>query len=251
MTLESNQIHYPQKQQPTPKPKKSNATVSILHSTLLKSMNMYVHFLFPSRSIHVVYSLSLSMHAHAFSLPVLSQLISPQHRGIFLTHPPTPAHPGAHYSGTLFHASYISPSPSDATIPSEWILEQRHVKDVSSAHSLVLLYRIGTLDTTHRTIDDQIQSIRDVLEAVPLGRSNREQILGPLKENEGNKVLGGYDCVIWTRDAVAALADAGLITLCDKSAGELSFCFVNVTVMKCDELAERLGPWLLQLVFSC
>lgn len=109
------------------------------------------------------------------------------------------------------------------------------MKDVSSAHSLVLLYRIGTLDTTHHTIDDQIQSIRDVLESVPLGRSNREQTLGPLKENEGNKVLGGYDCVIWTRDAVAALADAGLINSSGKCAGELSFCSVNVTVMRCDD----------------
>lgn len=128
--------------------------------------------------------------------------------------------PDPNYSGTLFHASYTSPEPSNLNIDSEWILEQRTVRDVSSAHSLVLLYRIGTLDCSHRSINSQIQSIRRVLEAVPLGRANRERKLGPLKEGEGNKVLAGYDCVIWTRDAVAALADAKLINLSGKSPGK-------------------------------
>lgn len=29
--------------------------------------------------------------------------------------------------------------------------------------------------------------------------------------------MNGYDCVIWTRDAVAALAEAKLINLCGRS----------------------------------
>ncbi|KUJ09684.1 uncharacterized protein LY89DRAFT_675850 [Mollisia scopiformis] len=135
------------------------------------------------------------------------------HRGIFLTHPPIPTIPDPRYSGTLFHASYASPDPSRPSLPPKWLLEQRVVKDVSTSQSLVLLYRIGTLDSTTTSIDAQFQAIRHVLETVPLGRENREQKVGPLKEGEGNSVLDGYDCVIWTRDAVAALAAAGLIVL--------------------------------------
>ncbi|KAE8445997.1 hypothetical protein EG329_012636 [Mollisiaceae sp. DMI_Dod_QoI] len=135
------------------------------------------------------------------------------HRGIFLTHPPLPTIPDPRFSGTLFHASYTSVEPSDPSLPAEWVLDQRVVKDVSTSHSLVLLYRIGTLDSTHSSVEEKFQAIRRVLENVPLGRANRERKVGPLKEGEGNQVLDGYDCVIWTRDALAALAEAGLVDL--------------------------------------
>lgn len=138
------------------------------------------------------------------------------HRGIFLTHPPVPTAPEPRYSGTLFHASYSSPSDPnspDEPLPASWHLEQRTVKDVSTSHSLVLLYRIGTLDSTKSSIETQFQCIRRVLEAVPLGREKREREIGPLEEGEGNQVLDGYDCVIWTKDALNALANAGLINI--------------------------------------
>jgi hypothetical protein len=95
------------------------------------------------------------------------------------------------------------------------------VKDVSTSHSLVLLYRIGTLDSTKSSIDTQFQCIRRVLDAVPLGRENRERKIGPLEEGEGNQVLDGYDCVIWTKDALSALADAGLIDLHGQTANHI------------------------------
>jgi hypothetical protein len=58
-----------------------------------------------------------------------------------------------------------------------------------------------------------------VLDSVPLGKENRERELGPKR---GNPALGGYDCVVWTVDALAALDKAGLIDLGGKTAGKLT-----------------------------
>jgi hypothetical protein len=61
-----------------------------------------------------------------------------------------------------------------------------------------------------------------VLNSVPLGKENRERELGP---KQGNPALGGYDCVVWTVDALAALDRAGLIDLRGKTAGKLTALF--------------------------
>jgi hypothetical protein len=124
-----------------------------------------------------------------------------------LTHPPLRTIPDPSFSGTLFHASYTD---------SVWILDQRAVKDVSTSQSLVLLYRIGTLDPSLAPIEHQFDRIREVLEKVPLGKEAREKELGPKK---GNEVLGGYDCVIWTCDAITALVKAGMIDFGARSVG--------------------------------
>jgi hypothetical protein len=132
-----------------------------------------------------------------------------QHRGLFLTHPPLQILPDAsfNFSGTLFHAAY-----TDST----WTLDQRAVRDVSTSQSLVLLYRLGTLDPTLAPISAQFSRIREILESVPLGKEAREKELGPKK---GNAVLGGYDCIIWTTDAVAALVREGVIDFGGRSVG--------------------------------
>jgi len=133
------------------------------------------------------------------------------HRGLFLTHPPLQILPDAsfNFSGTLFHASY-----ADST----WTLDQRAVRDVSTSQSLVLLYRLGTLDPSIAPIDEQFTRIREILEKVPLGKEAREKELGPKK---GNEVLGGYDCVIWTADAVAALVREGVVDFEGRSVDEV------------------------------
>lgn len=89
------------------------------------------------------------------------------------------------------------------------------MSDVSSSTKLVLLFRIGTLDPNSElgSIEEQCNQIRSVLDAVPLGRKQRESQLGPLAEGEGNPVLDGYDCVIWTIDAMNALARANIISM--------------------------------------
>jgi len=131
------------------------------------------------------------------------------HRGLFLTHPPVRTIPDPSFSGTLFHAAYVD---------NAWNLDQRAVKDVSSSQSLVLLYRIGTLDPSLAPIEEQFDKIREVLEKVPLGKEAREKELGPKK---GNAVLGGYDCVIWTCDAVNALVKAGMVDFGGRSVDEV------------------------------
>ncbi|KAG4422607.1 hypothetical protein IFR04_004228 [Cadophora malorum] len=135
------------------------------------------------------------------------------HRGIFLTHPPAVADASHRYSGTLLHASY-APPPDAPQSPATWFLEERPVNDVSTATTLVLLFRIGTLDPNSElgSIEEQCRHIRSVLDDVPLGRQNRESQLGPLAAGQGNPVLDGYDCVIWTIDAMDALARANIIS---------------------------------------
>jgi hypothetical protein len=69
------------------------------------------------------------------------------------------------------------------------------------------------------------EQVHKVLDSVPLGKENRERELGPKK---GNPALGGYDCVVWTVDAMAALEKAGLIDLGDKTAGKLTDLYSSI-----------------------
>ncbi|TVY47487.1 hypothetical protein LOCC1_G002257 [Lachnellula occidentalis] len=124
------------------------------------------------------------------------------HRGIFITHAPLVGSSEPTTSGTLFHATYID---------SSWTLERRSVKDVSTSSSLVLLYRVATLD-----FERDFTKFNNALEQVPVGKEKREEGLG--KKTQGNPKLGGYDCVIWTGDALRALSNEGLIDLGGKDA---------------------------------
>ncbi|KAL2074079.1 hypothetical protein VTL71DRAFT_7857 [Oculimacula yallundae] len=156
------------------------------------------------------------------------------HRGIFLSHPPKST--DAPCSGSLLHASYGIPPNSPPDSPRSWFLEERPVSDISTSTTLVLLYRLGTLDPNSKlgSIEDQCNHIRCVLDTVPLGRQKRESQLGPLAEGEGNPVLDGYDCIIWTIDAMNALARAGIISLADLD------CVDGGHVMA--KARERAGP---------
>ncbi|RDL38782.1 uncharacterized protein BP5553_03122 [Venustampulla echinocandica] len=124
------------------------------------------------------------------------------HRGLFLTYPKSTT------SGILVHAIYVD---------SKWGLEKRVTKDISSAKSLVLLYRIHTFDdSTASNVDKQFCDIEQVLERVPMGSEVREN-----KGKKGNPALGGYDCVIWTGDAIRALAREGFVDLRGRSVEQI------------------------------
>lgn len=193
-----------------------NATAFTSRSTLHRLTTTYVR----SHIVDFCYTVSLSSTVGEVTFSPSSSPTLPhflhlanvrQHRGLFLTHPPlhtlTESDTSFNFSGTLFHAAYAS---------STWNLDQRPVRDVSTSHSLVLLYRLGTLDPSLAPIADQFSRIRAILASVPLGKEARERELGPKK---GNAVLGGYDCVIWTTDAVAALLREGVVDFGGRSVG--------------------------------
>lgn len=79
---------------------------------------------------------------------------------------------------------------------------------------------MATIDLEH-----DFNKINHVLEQVPLGKEKREKGLG--KKTQGNPKLGGYNCVIWTGDALRALSNAGLIDLGGKDAGSFSMIRSN------------------------
>lgn len=175
------------------------------------------------------------MYGSIYQFKLITLTVS-QHRGIFLTYPPSASDP-ALFSGTLFHASYINhPSP-------HWILESREVKDLSISKSLVLLYRIASYSRLDMMVTSEL--IGDVLRSVPLGKEARSKVIPG--EVKGNAALGGYDCVIvstlasipamnrvlgtndrltyegkWTNDALEALIKAGLADFRDKGVGKLT-----------------------------
>lgn len=137
-----------------------------------------------------------------------------------MTNESSPPAPSAMGAGTLFHASY-APLASDPTI-STWTMEQRTVGDVTSSASLVLLFRLGTIDSGVIPVEEQLARVSEVLGRIPLGRKEREAEIGPLKLGEGNPVLAGYDCIIWTKDAMTVLAKEGLVDLHGLSSGTWS-----------------------------
>lgn len=151
----------------------------------------------------------LCMLLWALSSPHLSSTTNIlQHRALFLTYPPLLDVPGPTTSGTLFHATYLD---------AKWILERRPIKDISTSTSLVLLYQIATIDPAIHKLDEQFHKINRVLESIPLGKEAREREFG--EKRRGNPVLGDYDCVIWTGDALRALDRQGLIDLKGRDAG--------------------------------
>jgi hypothetical protein len=116
-----------------------------------------------------------------------------------------------------------------------WVLDQRQVKDVTSSQTLALLYRVATFQ--QEEVNEVCERVHMVLNSVPLGKENRERELGP---KQGNPALGGYDCVVWTVDALAALDKAGLIDLRGKTAGKL-------TALSSSVLSERRNRFYLMV----
>ncbi|KAH8650642.1 hypothetical protein BGZ60DRAFT_389022, partial [Tricladium varicosporioides] len=103
--------------------------------------------------------------------------------------------------GTLFHATYVD---------SNWVFEKRVIKDVFTSKSLCLLFRIQTITDVTTSLSERYLKIEKVLSAIPLGTASAESIASGKK---GNPALGGYDCVLWTGDALRALSKEGLIDL--------------------------------------
>lgn len=81
------------------------------------------------------------------------------------------------------------------------------------------MIRLGTLNSDSKSIHEQFKHVSEIIKRVPLGRENRESVLGMMKPGEGNPVLDGYDCIVWTKDALAALAEEGLVDLGGRNSG--------------------------------
>lgn len=121
------------------------------------------------------------------------------HRSIFITHPST-------RDGTLFHAKYDDHSAS-------WACERREVGNLSKARSLVLLYRLGSMPIQEPPLDPDtwFQKCEDILKSVNMDPTAKRD--DDVVERLGNPVLGGYSCIVWSVDAVARLANEGLVEL--------------------------------------
>ncbi|EHK96056.1 hypothetical protein M7I_8277 [Glarea lozoyensis 74030] len=113
--------------------------------------------------------------------------------------------------GILFHATYID---------SKWVLEQRDIRDVSASKSLVLLYHLHTISApSDEQLFNSYEKMQKVVQNVPMGRKAREDAYGETRA--GNPELDGYDCVIWTGDAMRALIKEGLIDLQGRDVEEV------------------------------
>ncbi|KAG4444502.1 hypothetical protein IFR05_000093 [Cadophora sp. M221] len=136
------------------------------------------------------------------------------HRGILCTNPSTP---NSSVSGILFHAEYDSETNSSKNNFTEharsgkWSFRERPSRNPAAAQSLLYVQKIGEIDPCRH--GDVLDEIRGALNCVPVGRENREAALGKLKEGEGNEALEGYDCVVWTVDALRVLDGRGIVRL--------------------------------------
>ncbi|KAH7336309.1 hypothetical protein BKA65DRAFT_31641 [Rhexocercosporidium sp. MPI-PUGE-AT-0058] len=136
------------------------------------------------------------------------------HRAILCTNPSIPNNP---ISGTLFHVEYDTASSSskpkfvEHVRSGKWSFRERPSRDPAGAESLLYVQKIGEIDPCRH--GEVLDAIRDALRDVPVGRENRERVLGRLGVGEGNVVLDGYDCVVWTVDALRELNERGLVRL--------------------------------------
>ncbi|PVH88798.1 hypothetical protein DL98DRAFT_648137 [Cadophora sp. DSE1049] len=136
------------------------------------------------------------------------------HRGILCTNPSTPNSP---VSGILFHVEHDSATDSskgnftEHARSGKWSFRERTSRNPGAAKSLLYVQKIGSIDPCSHS--EELDKIREALKDVPIGRENRERVLGKLSEGEGNPNLEGYDCVIWTVDALKNLHERGIILL--------------------------------------
>lgn len=147
-----------------------------------------------------------------------------QHRGILITNPSTPNDP---VSGLLFHVEHDSASDSskgnftEHARSGKWSFRERTSRNPSAAKSLLYAQEIGVVDPCSHA--EELEKIRRALKEVPIGKENRERILGKFVEGEGNPNLEGYNCVIWTIDAMRKLDERGIIHLGGNPAGTSTF----------------------------
>lgn len=83
-----------------------------------------------------------------------------------------------------------------------------------------------------KCLEETYQRMQMVFESVPMGRTAREGVYGTCPG--GNPVLGGYDCVIWTCDALRALIGEGLIDLGGRGVGMGTWIFFVLTSLGVD-----------------
>lgn len=136
------------------------------------------------------------------------------HRGILCTNPSTPNNP---VSGILFHVEHDSAIESskgnftEHARSGKWSFRERTSRNPGAAKSLFYAQEIGSIDPCSH--GEELDKIRESLKEVPIGKEDRERLLGQLSKGEGNPNLEGYDCVIWTVDALRKLREKGIIYL--------------------------------------
>lgn len=131
-----------------------------------------------------------------------SPAVDEYHRSILITYQST-------RDGTLIHAVW-----SDET--KSWGCERREIKNLAKARSLTLMYCLGSMPAYFNTnggIDPDLWF--GEVEKVLLGVDTNPLAIrsDDLVTRLGNPKLGGYSCIVWSIDAVAALAEKGLISL--------------------------------------
>ncbi|KAK0109713.1 hypothetical protein ONS95_002393 [Cadophora gregata] len=143
------------------------------------------------------------------------------HRGILCTNPATP---NGLVSGILFHVEHDSATDSskddvtEHTRSGKWSFREVTSRNPRTVKSLLYAQQIGKINPSSH--DEDLNKIREALKEVPVGRENRERTLGKLSQGEGNPDLEGFDCVVWTVDALRKLQERGIIIL-DQEPGVL------------------------------
>ncbi|CZT08188.1 hypothetical protein WAI453_002207 [Rhynchosporium graminicola] len=141
------------------------------------------------------------------------------HRSILCTNPATQNDP---VSGNLFHVENDTDPAASKGIFTEyarsgkWSFRERRSRNPAGAESLFYAQKIGNIAPSLH--DKVLDKIRKALTDVPIGKENREAKLGKLGKGEGNLDLDGYDCVIWTIDAMRKLSKEGIIKIDEDAA---------------------------------
>ncbi|KAL2068802.1 hypothetical protein VTL71DRAFT_15140 [Oculimacula yallundae] len=136
------------------------------------------------------------------------------HRGILCTGPSTQNTP---ISGILFHVENDTDPAASKGVYTEysrsgnWCFRERRSRNPAAVDSLFYVQKIGDIDLSLH--DEVLDRIRKVLTDVPIGKENREAVLGKMGAGEGHPDLDGYDCVTWTTDALRGLDTTGIIRL--------------------------------------
>lgn len=132
--------------------------------------------------------------------------------------------PGKPVSGIRFHVEHDSAVDAQSgsfiehARAGSWSFRERFSRNPAGVKSLLYAQKIGDIDP--HSHDNVLDRIREALREVPLGKGSREATLGRLKIDEGNPDLEGYDCVIWTVDALAKLDELGIFLLGMPAAGK-------------------------------
>jgi len=152
----------------------------------------------------------LEVHPNTIYVAFNAPQVDEYHRSIFITYPPK-------RDGTLFHAVYKD---------NKWAFEQRDVQNLERAQSLVLLHQVGSCAEWlgSSTTDPHCHAIwfnmcMNILKDIDMSAETDRS--DDVVKRLGNPVLGGYSCIVWSIDAIAALAEKGFVDLNGMTAEEL------------------------------